>query len=130
MRVSIANEFIYAHPIPEDVVSVLEHYWECKNDAPFDTSGMFILPKNASNDKHISRLLQGMELFKEYQSFDHHMKPRPKGSPSNKVAIQVWYDPPDSERAVQIKKDWHAINDVTKAVYFGPAPEEGIPRSG
>ena len=25
MRVSIANEFIYAHPIPEDVVSVLEY---------------------------------------------------------------------------------------------------------
>eukprot|EP00798_Chlamydomonas_sp_ICE-L_P018267 gene18267-biopygen27215 len=108
-------------------VSVLEHYWECKNDSPYETSGIFFLPSPASSDKHVSRLLKGMELLKEYQSGDNHVKAPPDGSTPRRMATQVWYDPPDSEKACLMMKEWHAINEITKAVYFGPEEEPKIP---
>eukprot|EP00798_Chlamydomonas_sp_ICE-L_P023023 gene23023-biopygen31632 len=70
-------------------VSVLEHYWESKNDSPYETSGIFVLPSQASSDKHVSRLLKGMELLKEYQSGDNHIKLPPDGSTPRRMATQM-----------------------------------------
>jgi len=127
MHVSLAGSCVYAHPLPADAVSVLEHYWESKNDSPYETSGIFVLPSQASSDKHVSRLLKGMELLKEYQSGDNHIKPPPDGSTPRRMATQVWYDPPDSEKACLMMKEWHAINETTKAVYFGPEEKPKVP---
>eukprot|EP00798_Chlamydomonas_sp_ICE-L_P017219 gene17219-biopygen26116 len=71
------------------IISVLEHYWESKNDSPYETSGIFVLPSQASSDKHVSRLLKGMELLKEYQSGDNHVKPPPDGSTPRRMATQM-----------------------------------------
>eukprot|EP00798_Chlamydomonas_sp_ICE-L_P021405 gene21405-biopygen30117 len=74
---------------PDFSVSVLEHYWESKNDSPYETSGIFVLPSQASSDKHVSRLLKGMELLKEYQSGDNHIKPPPDGSTPRRMSTQM-----------------------------------------
>ena len=74
-----------------------------------------------------------MELIKSYQASDGHLKHSPlPGSVKPKMAVQVWYDPPDIRSTDAMVKAWRAINDKTvKWAPPQPVPdtsEPGLPK--
>ena len=86
MRVSAANEFIFAHPIPTHTFGLGTLLGMQIKRCTLCYVQYVHPPEILNNDKQVSGFIQGMELFKEYQSFDHHTTSRPRSTPTHKVA--------------------------------------------
>lgn len=109
----VAGEHVWLCPPPQQTAAFVQHYLDCKKDAPASTSACIVLPKWQA--QKLSDMLQDMQLIHEYAkgtvlfAYPAGTSRGHKRLPGTQWPVQVYYDAPAGHALLSLTSTSHTM---------------------